>query len=76
MNAIRTIRDIEGNSVTVALPDEMNHKRVEIIIFPIDDTTPQRQQHNLIEFAGIYKKLEIEPSREAEKLRDEWERGI
>lgn len=43
MNAIRQIQEVKAGAVTITLPADFLAKRVEIIVLPLEDTTPPPQ---------------------------------
>lgn len=40
MQAVREVRDITTDTITIQVPVEMRHHRVEIILLPLDDDAP------------------------------------
>ena len=49
MEALRRIEQVQGNLLTVVLPDSFREKRVEVIVLPLEEATsaprPQRKPH-------------------------------
>lgn len=49
MEALRRIEQVQGNVLTVVLPDSFREKRVEVIVLPLEEPasvpTPQRKPH-------------------------------
>ena len=43
MQAVREIRDITTDTITIHVPVEMRHHRVEIILLPLDDDAHEHQ---------------------------------
>jgi len=49
MEVLRRIEQVQGNLLTVVLPDSFREKRVEVIVLPLEEPasvpTPKRKPH-------------------------------
>ncbi|MCP4151162.1 MAG: hypothetical protein GY757_25685 [bacterium] len=48
MQAIREIKQVESNSVTINIPDAFMAKRVEIIVLPLDDDGVNKKEERKV----------------------------
>jgi len=73
MNFIRTVVNSDALEKIISLPEELKHREVEILIFPIEGTSKKpKNKFNPDEYAGVLHIKNIE--HEIRSLRDEWER--
>jgi len=74
---IREIITPEDESYQIRLPKEYLHRKIEVLIFPIQDQKEgeREPEENILKKAtGILKDKKIEPLSWQRKLRDEYER--
>ena len=74
---IREIITPEEESYRIRLPKEYLHRKIEILIFPIqnqEDAKSKSEDIVLEKAAGILKSKKIDPLSWQRKLRDEYER--
>lgn len=74
---IREIITPEDESYQIRLPKEYLHRKIEVLIFPIQDQKEgeREAEENILKKAtGILKDKKIEPLSWQRKLRDEYER--
>jgi hypothetical protein len=75
MEAYRQIVDIKNHMLNLLLPDNFKTGKVEVIVFPIEDTEQKRKQKPS-DFAGCISKETAEAMlKNIEKDRNEWERN-
>jgi hypothetical protein len=62
MTVLREIREVETNKLEITLPDEFKKKKLEIIIFPIEETKKKlapRKKLNLTTYKCYGKKRDF-----------------
>ena len=72
MNALRKVIENASASLTIDLPQEYQNKKLEIIVFPLEESEEQPKKYDFSDLVG---KLEWKGDalKEQRKLRDEWE---
>ena len=71
MEAIRKIIDHSTHEVVIELPENYQHRKLEIIVLPMEEEKETKK----FDFSDFYGKLDWEGDAVAEqrKLRDEWD---
>ena len=71
MEVIRKIIDHSGIEVIIPLPESYQHRKLEVIVLPIEEEKPEKNY----DFSDLYGKLDWKGDAVAEqrKLRDEWD---
>ena len=74
MTAIRKIIETSSNSITIELPEEYINKKIEVLVFSVEESSEQLPKHkrNLSDFYGKFD-WEGDALAEQRKLRDEWD---
>lgn len=74
MNAVRKIVENASGTITIELPEEYRHKKLEVIVLPLEETPPteEKPKKDLSRFFGKLK-WEGDAVAEQRKLRDEWD---
>jgi len=71
MNFLRKIIHSDSLEHVISLPQELKHKKVELLIFPVEE----EKNMNVLNPEEYFGVLNIKnPLEEAKLLRDEWER--
>lgn len=73
MEAIKEILHVTHNTLQIHVPSSFNDQDVEVIILP--SRTDTERTFNPSEFYGITNRPESDILRDADDLRNEWERG-
>jgi len=77
MQALRQIVNVTDNFLHVALPTNFNAKKVEIIVFPIEEKKERKKLKNSERFFGaISKETATRLHKHTNQAREEWERDI
>lgn len=74
MEAIRKIIEHTTNPLTIDLPEEYNNRKLEVIVFPLEEKESEGKKKKY-DFSDLVGKLQWKGDALAEqrKLRDEWE---
>lgn len=73
MNFVRAIVNSDTLKNVVSIPDELKHQEVELLIFPVKETSEKpKKRFNPDDYAGVLHIKNIE--QEIRALRNEWER--
>jgi hypothetical protein len=73
MEAIRQIVDLDKLGSVINIPKNFNYTKVEVIIFPADDSIQKAKEKFIPEtFYGI--SSISDPAEAVESIRDEWDR--
>lgn len=73
MDFVRKIIDSNDIESVVSLPNELKNKKVELLIFPAEETE-EKKNFNPEKFKGIMHLNKEEVENELEDMRREWER--
>ena len=73
MDFVRKIIDSNDIESVVSLPNELKNKKVELLIFPAEETE-KKKNFNPEKFKGIMHLNKEEVEKELEDMRREWER--
>ena len=75
MNAVRKIVENASGTITIELPEEYRHKKLEVIVLPLEEIPVTEEKPKKYDFSDLVGKLEWEGDAVAEqrKLRDEWD---
>ena len=82
MQAIREIRKVDADTVTVRIPEEFREKEIEIIILSYTDTTPKDQkadklmQFDLLVENAKKRNLKINKNINIDDLMNEMNNGL
>lgn len=71
MEVLRRIIDSDSLESVISLPREFKHKKVEILILPVDE---KKEEFNPEEFKGSLNIKKEELEEELQHIRNEWER--
>ena len=73
MEAIRQIVDLDKLGSVINIPKGFNYTKVEVIIFPADETIEKEKEKFIPEsFYGI--SSISDPAEAVQNMRDEWDR--
>ena len=73
MNFVRKVIDSDSLESLISLPDELKHKKVEVLILPIEEKN-REDDFNPKEYRGVLNLDSEELETELNKMRDNWER--
>jgi hypothetical protein len=82
MQAIREIRQLDSETITLKIPGYFKEKKVEIIVLPYSDTTPEnRQAEKLMQFDRLVKNakkrnFKIDKTINVDELMNEMNNGL
>jgi hypothetical protein len=82
MQAIREIRQLDSETITLKIPGYFKEKKVEIIVLPYSDTTPEnRQAEKLMQFDRLVKNakkrnFKIDKTINVNELMNEMNNGL
>lgn len=71
MDFVRKIVDSDSLESLISLPDKLKHKKVEILILPLDEQD-ENDDFNPEEFRGILKLNSQDLEKELKNMREEW----
>ncbi len=70
----KEIIDLSGESIIVKIPKHLINKKLELLIYPIDENNHISKTNIVSETAGLLKD-KLDPVKWQENIRDEWERN-
>jgi hypothetical protein len=74
MQALRQIVDVKNHSLSIILPKNFAHDKVEVIVLPIDEPKIKHKVRNSERFSGAISKNTAEKLRKhLSEVRNEWE---
>ena len=80
MEAIREVTEIKNHRISLRLPPGFNHKKVEVLVFPLDaQATTGRKRGDAKLMARIFKEaktLQIPPELDIDGLMQEMGDGL
>jgi hypothetical protein len=72
MEAVRTIIENSGDTLTIHLPKEYENRKLEVIVLALDEVSVSKKKYDFSDYIG---KLQWKGDalNEQKRLRDEWE---
>lgn len=71
MFAIREIKYVEGNQITINVPDEFVKKDVEVIVLPLDEEDKKREDDRKASFFEFVDKFRFKLPGDYKFVREE-----